>query len=83
VPGVSSSGVLGLMSEIDDKLRVEYRGRSTYIVSECPECGGKADAAISGREHAELPTELTCYECDEAWGEETVGIERTVLENDG
>jgi len=53
------------MSEIDDKLRVEYRGRDVYIVTECPECGGKAQSSVSGRNLSELPTTLRCSECAE------------------
>jgi len=71
------------MSEIDDKLRVEYRGRDAYIVSQCPVCGGKAEASISSRRHAELPTELSCRDCSDDWERpSTVGIERTVLKDE-
>ncbi|UPV73192.1 hypothetical protein M0R89_11600 [Halorussus limi] len=58
---------------IDDELRIEYRGRDAYIVSKCPECGAKAEAAIPSGRHATLPTTLDCYEWDD-WGEPVVEI---------
>jgi len=69
------------MTEIDNKLRVEYRGRDVFIVSECPECGGKAESSLSSRNLSEIPTTLRCPECDE-WGEETVAIERKDISDD-